>query len=85
MTERLAALDLVHDDLMRVEQKIRSIGSEAYAPLAEAFLNLLGSGGKRLRPALALLAYRTLTEPVAGKCCSRGGRRRDTPQRYARA
>jgi geranylgeranyl pyrophosphate synthase len=57
MTQNLALLDLVRDDLDRVERKMRSIGAGAYAPLAEAFLGLLSSGGKRLRPALALAAY----------------------------
>jgi geranylgeranyl pyrophosphate synthase len=57
MTQKLALLDLVYDDLQRVEMKMRSIGAGAYAPLADAFLNLLNSGGKRLRPALALAAF----------------------------
>lgn len=56
MTE-LAILELVGGDLRRVEHKMRSMGEGAYEPLAQAFLQLLGSGGKRLRPALALAAY----------------------------
>jgi geranylgeranyl pyrophosphate synthase len=56
--QKLTILDLVHDDLMRVEEKMRLMGAGAYGPLAEAFLRLLSSGGKRLRPALALTAYR---------------------------
>jgi geranylgeranyl pyrophosphate synthase len=67
MTNDLAILNLLHDDLLRVEQKIRSIGTEAYGPLAEAFLNLLGSGGKRLRPALALAAYRFFADRSSDK------------------
>jgi len=54
MISELAILDLVREDLDRVEQKMRTMGESAYGPLAEAFLRLLGSGGKRLRPALAL-------------------------------
>ncbi len=46
---------------------MRSIGAGAYAPLAEAFLALLGSGGKRLRPALALAAYGLYAEPASEK------------------
>ena len=42
--------------LRQVEQRLRSVDSAIFAPLAEAFANLIGSGGKRLRPALALLA-----------------------------
>jgi geranylgeranyl pyrophosphate synthase len=53
----LAILELVGNDLQKVEQKMRSMGDGAYRPLAQAFLQLLGSGGKRLRPALALAAY----------------------------
>jgi len=67
MTNDLAILTLLHDDLLRVEQKIRNIGSEAYGPLAEAFLNLLGSGGKRLRPALALAAHRLFADRSSDK------------------
>jgi geranylgeranyl pyrophosphate synthase len=62
----LAILELVGDDLQRVEQKMRSMGDGAYGPLAQAFLQLLGSGGKRLRPALALAAYGLCTGPVSG-------------------
>jgi len=57
MIKDLAILALVQDDLKRVENKMRSIGAGAYEPLAQAFLALLRSGGKRLRPALALAAY----------------------------
>jgi geranylgeranyl pyrophosphate synthase len=57
----LAILKLVGDDLQKVEHKMRSMGEGAYGPLAQAFLHLLGSGGKRLRPALALAAYDLFT------------------------
>ena len=67
MTKDVTLLDLVRDDLGRVEDKMRSIGAGAYAPLAEAFLALLGSGGKRLRPALALAAYCFFAEPASDK------------------
>ena len=68
MTEALNLLDLVRDDLVRVESKMQAIGSgETYAPLAEAFLALLGSGGKRLRPALALAAYGFFAHPASDK------------------
>lgn len=67
MIKEVILLDLVRDDLHRVEEKMRSIGAGAYAPLAEAFLALLGSGGKRLRPALALAAYGIFAQPVSDK------------------
>ena len=70
MTTEVTLLDLVRDDLHRVEDKMRSIGDGAYTPLAEAFLALLGSGGKRLRPALALAAYGFFAEPASDKAIS---------------
>ena len=35
---------------------MKSVDADVFAPLANAFLELIGQGGKRLRPALALLA-----------------------------
>jgi geranylgeranyl pyrophosphate synthase len=57
MIKELTILDLVRDDLKRVEDKMHTVSDSAFAPLAEAFLQLLSSGGKRLRPALALAGY----------------------------
>lgn len=57
MKNGLAILDLMHGDLERVERKMRKMGEDVFGPLSEAFLHLVGSGGKRLRPALALAAY----------------------------
>jgi geranylgeranyl pyrophosphate synthase len=45
-------------DLERVERKMREPVHPAYPQLTEVLRQLLGSGGKRLRPALALLAGR---------------------------
>ena len=74
MIKELSLLALVQDDLRRVEDKMRTIGSNAYAPLSEVFLALLGSGGKRLRPALALAAFGLLhgraTEQVVAMAAS---------------
>ncbi len=67
MTHSLAILDLVRDDLQQVEQKMRSMGEQAYGPLAEAFLHLISSGGKRLRPALALAAYALFADQASEK------------------
>ena len=50
---------MVMDPDPRVRQNrvaLRAKLQRIFAPLAEAFVNLIGSGGKRLRPALALLA-----------------------------
>lgn len=46
----------IRPGLRQVEAKLRAVDSTLFAPLAEAFLTLIGSGGKRLRPALALLS-----------------------------
>jgi geranylgeranyl pyrophosphate synthase len=67
MIKEVTLLSLVQADLERVELKMRSIAQGAYAPLAEAFLQLLSSGGKRLRPALALAAHNLLVEPASEK------------------
>jgi len=50
--------DIIRSDLDLVEQKLREGSDEIFPPLAEAMLNLVSSGGKRLRPALAVLASR---------------------------
>jgi len=49
-------LGLVRPGLQLVEAKMKRVDSAIFAPLSNAFLDLIGSGGKRLRPALALLA-----------------------------
>ncbi len=57
----------VQADLRRVEEKMLSMRASLFAPLAEVFIDLIGSGGKRLRPALALLtasAYASRQQPL---------------------
>lgn len=46
----------VRAGLKLVDAKMKAVDSSVFAPLANAFVGLIGSGGKRLRPALALLA-----------------------------
>jgi octaprenyl-diphosphate synthase len=48
--------DLVRDDLARVEHELATESASALEPIAEIGSYLLGGGGKRLRPALLLLA-----------------------------
>lgn len=48
--------DLVRDDLAKVEQELALQSGAAFEPVAEIGSYLLGGGGKRLRPALLLLA-----------------------------
>ncbi|MBV7333858.1 polyprenyl synthetase family protein [Chloroflexi bacterium TSY] len=50
------ALEPVQSGLAMVEEKMKSVDSTLFAPLARAFVDLIGRGGKRLRPALALLS-----------------------------
>ena len=49
-------LEPVRAALAQVEEKMKSVDADVFAPLANAFIELIGQGGKRLRPALALLA-----------------------------
>lgn len=51
-----AALEPIQAGLEMVEEKMKSIDSTHFAPLSRAFVDLIGRGGKRLRPALALLS-----------------------------
>jgi octaprenyl-diphosphate synthase len=46
----------VREDLALVEQELRQQSASAFEPVAEITSYLLGGGGKRLRPALLLLA-----------------------------
>ena len=55
MSSHSLLLDLIAEDLELVEAKMRAT-HEVFQPLAGAINLLLGSGGKRLRPALAILA-----------------------------
>ena len=48
----------VQEDMARVEATIAAIRQVEYAPLAQMLDHVLGVGGKRLRPALALLSGR---------------------------
>jgi octaprenyl-diphosphate synthase len=57
----------IREAMALVEAKLRVADSALFAPLSDAFISLIGSGGKRMRPALALLAY------GAGKTQSENG------------
>lgn len=54
----ISLLELVADDLDLVEIKLRETPESEQPELTAVLNHLLGSGGKRLRPALALLAGR---------------------------
>ena len=53
---------LVAPDLERVEAELESYASSPIAPIAEIGRHLLAAGGKRVRPALALLTARMFGE-----------------------
>ena len=59
----IPGLSLVDEDLALVESKMREAPHENIEPLATALDVILSSGGKRLRPALALLASRFYRPP----------------------
>jgi len=46
----------VRSGLQAVEAKMKAIDSDLFSPLANAFMDLISSGGKRMRPALALMS-----------------------------
>ncbi len=54
----LPIFDPIRDDLGAVEERMLASVREAYEPLSSALVSLLSSGGKRLRPALVILAAR---------------------------
>jgi geranylgeranyl pyrophosphate synthase len=56
MTPTVGLLDLVAEDIKQVEEKMRSGVSERYSDLQAVIDYLIGAGGKRLRPALTLMA-----------------------------
>lgn len=52
----LPFLEIIREELNKVEELILSESSLSYKPLAESVEAILKSGGKRLRPALTILA-----------------------------
>ncbi len=54
----LPMLEPIREDLEAVEARMRSAVQETYEPLSSALTAVVGSGGKRLRPALVVLAAR---------------------------
>lgn len=55
-------LQPVQMGLAQVEAKMKNVEASVFTPLAHAFVDLIGSGGKRLRPTLALLAAQVREE-----------------------
>ena len=55
-------LQPIQPGLAQVEAKMKSVEESLFTPLAHAFVDLIGSGGKRLRPTLALLAAQVRQE-----------------------
>jgi geranylgeranyl pyrophosphate synthase len=59
----LSPIELVGEDLKSVEARMRALPFPAAAPVTASLERLLAAGGKRLRPALALLFGRMLQTP----------------------
>ena len=51
-------LGLVADEMVLVEERIRELATAREAQLTEVAADLIGSGGKRVRPALSLMVFR---------------------------
>ncbi len=56
MTQATELLSIVAEDIKQVEEKMRSGISDHYTDLQAVIDYLIGAGGKRLRPALTLMA-----------------------------
>ncbi len=69
---KLKALSLVTEELKLVEEKMHRAAEEAYGPMAAAFLKLVSSGGKRLRPTLVILSSKFYQEPDLEKLIAMG-------------
>lgn len=63
LTPNITFLNLVHDELLEVETLIRAQAEGYHQDLQAALNHLLGSGGKRVRPAITLLISRILNAP----------------------
>ncbi|MFN8484830.1 MAG: polyprenyl synthetase family protein [Anaerolineae bacterium] len=48
-------LGIIRDEMARLETKLRDMSDVPYPPLADVLTHLVSAGGKRLRPAVALL------------------------------
>ncbi|TMA77767.1 MAG: hypothetical protein E6J72_15805, partial [Deltaproteobacteria bacterium] len=53
-----AALSLIAADLVHVEEKLTDLLVSREPLLSEISLHLIGGGGKRVRPAVALLVFK---------------------------
>ncbi len=69
---KLKALSLVTEELKLVEEKMYRAAESAYGPMATAFLKLVSSGGKRLRPTLVILSSKFYREPDRDKLIAMG-------------
>jgi len=59
----LSPVDLVREDLVSVEARMRDFPFPSAVPVVDSLERLLAAGGKRLRPALSLLFGRMLRVP----------------------
>jgi len=67
--EVIPILEIIHEELERVERKMREVSRTEYEQLRATLDYLLGSGGKRLRSALVLLSNKSYpTDPEKVTC-----------------
>jgi len=64
MAGHFEIFDSIRDDLARVEDKLREKPQSEYEVLSVAIEHLLSSGGKRIRPALVILASRLYSAQI---------------------
>ncbi len=69
---KLQATSLVSYELKLIEEKMYRAAEDAYGPLAMAFLKLVSSGGKRLRPTLVVLSSKFYQNPDLDKLIAMG-------------
>ena len=70
MVGQYEILDPIRDDLAHVEAKLRERPQVEYQILSTAVEHLLSSGGKRIRPALVIFAYRLYSREITPQAVS---------------
>jgi len=70
MAGHFEIFDSIHDDLARVEVKLREYPRLEYEVLTAATEHLLSSGGKRIRPALVILSSRLYSAEINAQVIS---------------
>ena len=83
MAAHFQIFESIRDDLARVEEKLREKPQLEYEVLTVAIEHLLSSGGKRIRPALVILASRLYSPEIGSEAHCVGRRRGDAAHGFA--